>query len=210
MKKILVAALVAVMSLVSVESNAKVLGVKAGANISSLSGVSSLDAFGDALANAANFQGGLVFNFGFGQKKIVALQPEVLISFRDASVDWEDLDLKLTTSRLEVPVNLQAGLNIGKVARVYVQAGPYFSYVLSDNTASFQEYASQIGSAVTDFDVSRFNWGIGIGAGVQLFSFQLSAKYDFGINELEGADVGSLWDGMKDRNLSISLAWFFL
>ncbi len=214
MKKSLVLVLVAVMSLVSVESQAKWFGIKAGANISSLN--DAQDNLLASIKSAANFQGGVAFNFGFGQKKIVSLQPEVLLSFRDATVQSEDIlpgvgDIKLSTTRLEVPVNLQAGLNIGKLARVFIQAGPYFSYVLSDNTASIYDTFKAIpGISQEQFDLNKFEWGIGVGAGVEIFSFQLSAKYDFGINELKAADFEGMWAGMKDRNFSISLAWFFL
>ncbi|MDD4431072.1 MAG: hypothetical protein PHF61_06685, partial [Bacteroidales bacterium] len=73
---------------------------------------------------------------------------------------------------------------------------------------------------LSDYDgqpLNSFDYGIGLGAGVEVLFLQLSVKYDFSLNEFKEVpalgglldDVNPLFSSLKHRNLSISLAFLF-
>lgn len=210
------------------------LGVKAGANISNLSGYTSQDLIND-IKGATSYQFGVLAKVKLGD--FVCLQPEVLLSMKGAELtndqsnaalnllsDAMDRDipnsLHLKTTYLEVPLNIQAGVGLGSLARVYGQVSPYLSYLISDDVdgaedfyAAYKNFMSERGDGAQP--LNSFDYGIGIGAGVELLFLQLSVKYDFSLNEFKEVagtvlkDVNPLFSSLKNRNLSISLAILF-
>ncbi len=230
MKKIVIA-LVAILC-ISLPASAK-FGIKAGANISSLTDFTK-DELIDHVENANSYQGGLVFQFGKG---MLRFQPELLMSVKSAELYNDGSDEKLNAlstlsgesmpnaitlkeSYIEVPLNLQLGIDLGDLARVYVQAGPYASLLFADEVTNedggfykaYKEKMKELG----DDPLNKLDYGIGIGAGVEFLFLQLAVKYDYGMAEakaikndaLAGQDV-NLFSGMKHRNFSISLALMF-
>ena len=99
-------------------------------------------------------------------------------------------------------------------ARVYLQAGPYFSFLvgaaLDGDVATYDEVDKAL-------KFNNFDWGIGMGLGAELGSFQLSVKYDFGMTPVGDKTITSSqyninmnpFYEMKNRNLNVSLAYLF-
>lgn len=216
MKKILV--LVCVMMLAATAGQAQLrFGVKAGANVNSLS--ASVDEMVDEVKGATSYQFGVVFQakaLGF------AVQPEVLYSVKSGLVDLDDDfgraylgtidEVKFTSQNIEVPINLQYGLDLG-LARAYLQAGPYVSFVAAtmiDGEADFNENLKN--------SFKTFDFGAGVGAGLEVLNFQVAVKYDWGLGKLGEATVptgiGSLptdnpFNKLSNKTLSVSLAYLF-
>lgn len=216
MKKILV--LVCVMMLAATSGQAQLrFGVKAGANINSLS--ASVDDMLDEVKGATSYQFGVVFQakaLGF------AVQPEVLYSVKSGLIDIDDLvvqaylgttdEVTFTSQNIEVPINLQYGLDLG-LARAYLQAGPYVSFVaatLIDGEANFNDNLKN--------SFKTFDFGAGVGAGIEVLNFQLAVKYDWGLGKLGEATiptgVGSVttdnpFNKLSHKTLSVSLAYLF-
>lgn len=191
-------------------SNAQIrFGVKAGVNFSNLSTESILIKH---VEGATNYQFGVLFQakaFGF------AIQPEILYSVKGGSFDnlgYESIfigtDNEFKTQNIEVPVNLQFGIDAG-FARVFLQGGPYVSFqtgvIFFDRADSYEEFKKY---------VDNFDYGLGVGAGVELMGIQLALKYDWGLSKLGeevlffGNNINNFND-LRYRNLSISLAYIF-
>jgi hypothetical protein len=208
MKKITLMALA--LLLCASASNAQIrFGVKAGANMSNFSTESNVI---DQVKGATNYQFGLLLQakaFGF------VIQPEVLYSVKSGEFNNSTLsgilsgtDTEYQSHNIEIPVNLQFGLEMGP-ARVFLQGGPYVSFLAgalingsSDDYETVKEY------------ISTFDYGLGLGAGVELLRFQLTAKYDWGLSPLGkeqlllGENVNP-FNELKNRNFNISLAYLF-
>jgi hypothetical protein len=210
------------------------LGVKAGANISSLSGYTPEDLIND-VKGAASYQFGVLAKVNLGD--FFSLQPEVLLSMKGAELTNDQSDaalgtlstmmgkpipnsMQLKTTYLEVPLNIQAGVGLGSLFRVYGQVSPYLSYLISDDVdgaedfyAAYKNFMSERGDGAQP--LNSFDYGIGLGAGVEVLFLQLSVKYDFSLNEFKEVagtildDVNPLFSSLKHRNLSISLAFLF-
>ena len=209
------------------------LGIKAGANISNLSGNTTQSLIND-IKGANSYQLGVLAKLNMG--KFVSLQPEVLLSMKGAELanDGSDPDLNtlsgligedipntlhLKTTYLEVPLNIQAGISLGSLARVYGQVSPYVSYLIADDVDGSEDFYAAYKEFLSNYDsahpLNSFDYGIGVGAGVELLFLQLSVKYDFGLNEFKEVAGGTLEDSnllfssLRNRNLSISLAFLF-
>jgi len=208
MKKIVILA-VAFFTFVSVSDAQLKFGVKAGANMSNFSTESNII---DQVKGATNYQFGILLQakaLGF------AIQPEVLYSVKGGEFNNSTLsgilsgtDIKFQSQNIEIPVNLQLGLEAGP-ARVFLQAGPYVSFLTSalindsrDNYETVKDY------------ISTFDYGVGAGVGAELLGLQLTVKYDWGLSNLGkeelllGNNINP-FNELKNRNFNISLAYLF-
>jgi len=203
MKKITLVAL-AILFVASMANAQLKFGVKAGANMSDFSTTSSIY---DQVKGATNYQFGVLFQakaFGIG------LQPEVLYSVKSGTYTNSTTGLgnEFLSQNIEVPVNLQYGLDLG-LFRVYVQGGPYVSFLtgaMIDGSVDSYEDVKE--------NINTIDFGAGIGAGIEILSFQLSAKYDWALTPM-GKEVlvaginTNVFNELKNRNFSISLAYLF-
>ena len=159
------------------------LGIKAGATFSKFS--TDYDVLKD---NNTGFQVGLMSRI-----KIpiigLAIHPELLYT----SIGSDESKLNY----FQVPVNLQWGVDL-KVVRPFIQAGPYWGYALGssgDNKFSLSK-------------IHRSDWGLGLGAGIELFNhLQVAFKYDWGLTNLNKDDI---LDGkFKNRTFNLSIGYMF-
>lgn len=216
MKKLLVFVCAMMLAVTAGQAQLR-FGVKAGANINSLS--TSVDEMVDQVKGATSYQFGVLFQAkAFG----LAIQPEVLYSVKSGMLNFDDPDIesyigtaeaKLTSQNVEVPVNLQFGLDLG-IARAYLQAGPYVSFVaatLIDGEADFDDKLKN--------SFNTFDYGVGVGAGLEVFGLQIAVKYDWGLGKIgeatlpkfdgSGQTFANPFNNLSNRNLSISLAYLF-
>ena len=86
------------------------------------------------------------------------------------------------TGYLQVPVQLQWGLTIGGIARVYAFAEPYVGYMVDEKTFNFDEETPE----EKDWDFNnKLNYGVGAGLGVEVLKhIQLSARYVWNMGNL--------------------------
>lgn len=202
-------------------------GIKGGANISGLQGETANEVWGSLkseINNATNYHVGALLQIGMG--KIFTLQPELQFTTKGAKLQSENIlgipnDITLNTSYLELPINLQAGIRVGKLARVYVQAGPYASLLLAEEAKGsglgeiFQGVGDDISEDPMEF-ANSLDYGIGIGAGVEVLFLQVAVKYDFSFAEFKemsgnigNIDIANPFAGLQNRNLNISAAFLF-
>ena len=113
-----------------------------------------------------------------------AIQPEVLYSAQgtdDVNIDY-----------ITIPV--LAKLKFAKI--LSVEAGPQFGFVVNDDVEKAFEGISD------DVEAESFDFGIGIGAGVEFGSFFGQLRYNYGLT-----DVTSFGDS-KNRAFQISVGYY--
>ncbi len=188
-------------------------GVKAGLNFTNMSNPS--DAFKEGFMKTyTGFNAGMVFNFrlplGF------EISPELLYVQSGFKAEGEVLGLPLTTrynsGSLRVPVNLQWGISILNVVKPYVVVSPYVGAVLFGNGSILGADLNQ--ETVNEY-LNRFQYGIGVGAGIYVWRFQVSFKWNWDLNPIfkEGGNFSEAMDSMKGTSKfnggELSLAFFF-
>jgi hypothetical protein len=192
MKKIII--ILAVL-IVAVNADAQIkLGVKTGLNISDMS---FSDEFGQNLdnlyANRIGWHLGMVMKVKIPNFPLV-LQPELLFSTK--GFNGENGGKKLRLNYIEVPINLQWGIQLGKV-RPYAELSPYFSYLVGSNK-SLDE-------------LNSWDGGLGLGAGIDIWKLQISCKYVWGfgkVGDIKDDNNGEVIGSVKNRGIQISLGYF--
>lgn len=182
MKKIIVL----LISIMAVAFSAKAqMGVVAGLTSSS---VGMKDAYQDA-KNINLYHVGIAYKFDVAG--IFAVQPALIYNVKGAKLGstltpdvlFEETDFK--TGFLELPVQLQLGVPFGKYFRVYGLAEPFVGYAITN------ECTLPAGVTLSDRWANvrqRFEYGMGLGAGFELFKrVQISAKYFWNMGKLYGA-----------------------
>jgi len=169
--------------LIAVSAHAQ-FGVVAGITSSS----SNLkDAVADVQAqNITQYHVGITYKLDLG---LIAIQPSILYNMKGtklnvANIGATELDYK--TGYVEVPVQLQAGLNLG-VARIYGFAEPFVGYAISNQVNSSLAKDPQ---ATWNNIKSKLEYGVGLGVGVELIKHvQVSAKYFWNMGSMYGTNI---------------------
>lgn len=179
MKKLLV---IVASLLVAVSAHAQ-FGVVAGITSSK----SNLNEAWADVKNITQYHVGLTYKLDLG---LLAIQPSILYNMKGtkldvASADVAAAELDYKTGYIEVPVQLQLGLNLG-VARIYGFAEPFIGYAIT-NSASL---------GGTDLKANwenvknRLEYGVGLGAGVELIKHvQVSVKYFWNMGDMYGTNI---------------------
>ena len=164
-------------------------GLKAGLNISTLSG-------GDS-SSKAGFYGGLFANVPVAQD--FSFQPEVLYSGMGAKAK-SNSDLKVNLDYISVPLMIQ----YNALPNLYVEAGPQFSFLINSKL----KYKS---NSTDGKDVFKtFDFGIGLGAGYYFTqNIGLTARYVAGLNDVMKNRPDLSTDKSKNGVFQVGLAYKF-
>ena len=138
----------------------------------------------------------------------LAIQPELLYSqvqgdlsiskTSSQSVSGTTSNVKMTY--LQLPVALQWGVDL-MLFRPFLQAVPYIGY----------SFARDNGNKDLEWDVNKFRYGIGLGAGIDIWKLQVSGRYcwDLGkVADFEWQGVKT-FEGGKNKGFELSLAILF-
>jgi hypothetical protein len=188
MKKIILAVVVMTVFCIN-QINAQVhFGLKGGINFENFE-LKNANASTLNLKNSTGWQAGALLQVkipGIG----LGVQPELLYTVRNATVDGKSNSINY----FEVPVNLRMGLNL-LVVRPYLMAGPYFAYAVKLDGETFKD----------KIKIDKFDWGIGLGGGVEIWKFQLDARYAWGIQNVSSVKEFE----MKNNRFTVSLGFLF-
>ncbi|MEY8760126.1 porin family protein [Chryseobacterium tongliaoense] len=167
---------------------AQKFGVKAGLNVSTISG-------GDSKAKAG-FYGGAFMNLPIAST--FSIQPEILYNGVGAKADGND-DLKVNLSYISVPVMFQ----YNATPKFYLEAGPQFSFLV-DSKFKYQS----VSVSGNDY-IKGFDFGIGLGAGYYFTdNIGVTARYVAGVIDIAKETGGVQADG-KNNVFQVGLAYKF-
>ena len=182
-----------------VAANAQGFVVKLGYNYANVS-IDKSVTVSDMKAGRSGWQAGIGYqsevSSGF------SFQPEIVYKVSGYKLS-DATDLRL--GYLEIPVNVQWGPDL-VVARPFIFAGPYVGIKL---TNSLKGSESQLSEEVIKH-LKKAEFGLGVGLGVNVFKFQIAAKYNwnFGpIADAASADYTTLQG--KPRTFEISVGLIF-
>ena len=204
MKKLIV---IVASLLVAVSAHAQ-LGVVAGITSSK----TDLKAAKDDVKNISLYHVGLTYKLDLG---LLAIQPSVIYNMKGAKFDTLSQettvdDFEYKTGYLEIPVQVQAGMDLG-LARVYGFLEPFVGYALNNQIAYSQGQPKETWDNIK----TKLEYGVGLGAGVELIKHvQVSVRYFWNMGLVYGKDinigeVSSTVAGQKCNGISASVALLF-
>jgi len=193
---------------------ALLIAVSAHAQFGIVAGItSSKTNMKDAIADASNitqYHVGVTYKMDLG---LLAIQPSILYNMKGTKLNIAELtstELDYKTGYIEIPVQLQVGLNLG-IARIYGFAEPFIGYAIS-NAATL---SGQDLKADWDNVKSRLEYGVGLGAGVELIKHvQVSVKYFWNMGDMYGttlsiAGISKTISEQKASGIAASVALLF-
>lgn len=201
-------AIIAIAALfVALSANAQI-GIVAGLTSSS----TNVEAAVADIKNVNQYHVGITYKIGIGN--MLAIQPALIYNMKGTQLGdiagLDDVDVDYKTGYLELPVQVQLGFGIGSIARVYGFAEPFVGYAITNQVQG-------IGDTIKNWDnvKNRFEYGVGLGAGVELFRhLQVSVKYFWNLGDVYGADI-TFGDVTKDiatskcNGIAASVAFLF-
>lgn len=201
-------AIIAIAALfVALSANAQI-GIVAGLTSSS----TNVEAAVADIKNVNQYHVGITYKIGIGN--MLAIQPALIYNMKGTQLGdiagLDDVDVNYKTGYLELPVQVQLGFGIGSIARVYGFAEPFVGYAITNQVQG-------IGDTIKNWDnvKNRFEYGVGLGAGVELFRhLQVSVKYFWNLGDVYGADI-TFGDVTKDiatskcNGIAASVAFLF-
>lgn len=199
MKKVIIAAAAL---LISFNSFAQ-FGIIAGLTSSS---TNIKSAYADLESKSiALYHVGVTAKFDIGG--VFAIQPSLIYNVKGAKMAEFDLGtIDFKTGFIELPVQIQAGVPIGSLLRIYGIAEPFIGYAVSNKIEGIdlEDKWKNVSS--------KFEYGVGLGAGVELFShLQLSVRYFWNLGnvyDFSWKTVSNAPNG-KCNGITASLAFLF-
>lgn len=168
---------------------------------------SQLDIKSVDMKSCAGFNAGVAYNIPLVAG--LAIQPELLYNVKGSSL--KDIDLKSQYGFVEVPVQIQWGLDLIALSP-YVFAEPFVGYAVSGiNSLNKEKVKIDLDELKT-----KLEYGFGLGAGIEVMSrVQVSLKYYWNMEDFNSAKefISSAADNLKERKsfdgLVFSAAIFF-
>ena len=188
-KSFLAAGVAAILSLAATQTQAQVsLGLKGGANVSNLNGL-SVNNFETNATVGFHIGGYAAFNLG----RNFAIQPELMYSTQGAKLENSTSSENLKLNYFNVPVMAKFITNSG----FYFEAGPQVGFRTGDVT---------INSSQEDLKSGDFSVAGGLGFVGKKQGFGLGARYNVGVSKIGDANSTAIQNAdYKNGVLQISL-----
>ncbi|MCX6247516.1 MAG: porin family protein [Bacteroidetes bacterium] len=154
-------------------------GLKIGYNASKLS--TSLDSITSSFNSGMHF--GAFFRFGLGKK--IYIQPEAYYTLQgglfknDAANTLNNWEQKVTVGTLDIPVLIGFKLINAKIVNWRIMAGPMVSFVVNSKIKNVS-----LTGPITSSDITKLNWYMQVGTGVDLWFLTLDIRYQVGLNHM--------------------------
>lgn len=158
------------------------IGVKGGLSLAEFSGGDN--AFDEAEGSRTAVLAGAFLALPLGGP--LFLQPEAQFAQKGSRYDFDDVDLTLRMDYVEVPLLLKARFGIG--VRPYVFAGPYVGFRLRAQVEGDGGADGRSGEPFED-RTKGTDFGVVAGAGVELGSFLVEARYAHGLAGIAKQDI---------------------
>ena len=201
MKRLFV--LIAVLA-IAVTANAQSgFGIKGGLNFDSMSDIKTNN-YESTIDGRTGFHVGILYKIKLPAG--LALQPELLYTSKKSKIETNtNTSYNASLQYLQLPVNIQWGIDL-VILRPFIQVSPYIGYAIAK------------GNKFKDFDWGNFNkfeYGIGLGAGVEIWRFQVSGRYCWDLGKIGDFNKNDVPDQLKNldkakhRGFELSLAYMF-
>ncbi|MCD7901539.1 MAG: PorT family protein [Bacteroides sp.] len=182
----------------SAQDSSLSFGLKAGMNLSNMSGD-----FDDMDAKIG-YNVGITVDYGFTENWYLLSGLE--LTAKGAKFDEGGYELKFNPLFLQLPLHAAYKFPVGDNLKIVVNAGPYLAYgiggKIKENDGGDKEDWDFFGSE-DDGGCKRFDFGLGVGGGVEFGKFKVGIGYDFGLTDL-GRDVE-----IKTRNGYLTVGYKF-
>lgn len=206
MKKMKLAAVVVMLTMVTAVSAQVNLGIKGGVNMSNLVYDDEVDDQNPKIG----FNVGLALDYEFMPSS--AIQTGLFFTTKGFKAENTSLDVEYTENLmyLQIPVHYAYKADITPATRIVLHAGPYIAYGVGGsrkvdvgNLSEEWDVDDIFGDEARQYDA--FDAGLGLGVGAEFGSFLLDLGWDLGLVNISNADNGNV----KNQNAYLSVGFRF-
>ena len=142
------------------------------------------------------------WHFGFAYKfdlpKGFEFQPALLYNVKGANFNLSDTDLSV--GYIELMTSVQWGIDL-ILFKPFIEVSPFVGYGLN-GMGGMKALWKECGN--------RLEYGVGLGGGLQIWRFQLSARHNWNIGGIMKDMAGSeILEGADFNGTTLSIAYFF-
>jgi hypothetical protein len=189
----------------AIGANAQIrCGAKVGGTLSSFTSKYAGERMNDDKPGIG-FNVGGVLEYSFSES--FALQPELLYVMHNIKPKEETgIIQRMELHNIQLPINLKYKMGVDKL-KFYVTAGPYLAYLASAKMRA-KENGISLAVDLFKFDeikLRHFDYGLGVGFGVEVSKFTVGVGYQYGLANLTGIDNAS----EKLGTFNLSVGYFF-
>ncbi|MCE1202621.1 MAG: PorT family protein [Bacteroidia bacterium] len=151
----------------------------------------------------------------FGDK--VHIQPEIIwytkgTVFKPVSLSSPlPVEQEITLSGIEIPLQLGVKLIDLEVLNLRVFGGPSASFVVNKQIQTNQ--GSSFTNPIKESDIKDVQWGLKLGAGLDILMFAVDVKYSMGLNNIIGTvNIGGnpVQFDSRSQAFEVSIGWKIL
>jgi hypothetical protein len=201
LRKVLAVIAVAILTVGSAQAQFK-FGARAGVNLTTFTGDVEDAKF------KPGFQVGVVGDYSVSE--VFAIQPGLVYAQQGCSTEESGAKFTANLNYIQLPVNAQYKLDLGGT-KLLLQAGPYLGFGLGGKTKGKEDGVSvsmdiKMGSG-DDALLKAFDFGVGVGAGLQFGNIQAALGYNIGLANIapDVEDSGTT----KNSGLALTLTYLF-
>lgn len=202
MKRLTAVALICAAALLcATQMSAQKYGVLGGATFSSLKGIENSSRTGWNAGATVQFRLPLGFT----------IQPSLVYNSKGSEISVLAGKTGLSVGYLELPVSFQWGPDL-LIFRPFLDVSPYIGYALSSKVSADVPLTSKQWKTS---NLQRFEYGLGLGGGIEVWRFQLLCRYNwnFGplVNDSGKVDFPHIEDAFNNNfgGVTLSLAFLF-
>ncbi len=173
-------------------------GIKGGLSYNSMSDI-EIENWESSFNRKTGFHAGILYKAKLGSG--LALQPELLYIQKGGNLKGSNESLDFKVHHIQLPINLQWGIDL-MLFRPFVMVSPYIGYAIANG--------DELKGLEWD-NMNRFEYGIGLGAGLDIWKFQVTGRYCWDLGKV----AEFKWDGIntfkggKNKGFELSLAFIF-
>lgn len=226
MKKTLLFTLLAILlgnshSICAQEDKFCVIGIKAGINLSYMSGFKHND-YAQKIKSEVGFTGGITIDLSVAPHWAILSAIEYVpknVNFEMNTTEISTIIPSYKSKYLQVPIHAGYKLKTAEDSKIIFHLGPYFAYGLNGDI-EWQDRNTQLSKIVDFFHKDlfhRFDYGLGLGINVDTKNFALNVGYDHGLRSINKStfyfpdkdyiDTDDL--SIQTRNFYITLGYKF-
>jgi len=194
----------------TLESFAQIkFGVKGGLNYANMLDKNNNRTYSDDYQAKIGFNLGVTAEYSISEK--FAIEPGLLFSTKGYKLENSGITGSVNLNYLEVPINAIYKIEFSN-AKILIIAGPYLGYAVSGKMKASEPVLgvnedSKEQKVVIGTDIKPLDFGLNIGAGVEIKDITVSLQYGYGLANLT---LHSENDAkLKNRVLGISIGYKF-
>lgn len=221
MKNLMKITIVVLVTMLLTDVYAQKVGVKAGLNLANMLTKDDEETYSDDYDMKPGFHIGATLEFPLSD--MISFEPGLMLSTKgfkmsiegsEMGISYEN-EIKVNLVYLDIPLNLKAGLDVGG-AKVYGLVGPYVGIGMTGKMKGEVTVGGETvededdiewGSDEEKSDLKRLDFGLTVGAGVEVSSFEVGLSYGLGLANISPYTE----DGYKvaNRVFAISVGYKF-